>query len=202
MSRQDADHSKVMYKVLVAVADEVFGKAIVEFIKAHNWPEHTRFHLLHVIEPNPLKNRILLPDDAIADITEEEQQSGRYVLNVTARLLYSSMPGARVARHLIDGDASRQILRMASALPADMIVVGSHGRRGFDRFLLGSVANAVATRSPCSIVVVHLSAEQLKNEQLLELTAEEIAEDLEEMMACDAPVSTARVNKERVATRN
>ena len=36
----------------------------------------------------------------------------------------------------------------------DLIVVGSHGRRGFRRFLLGSVSEAVAMNAHCSVVVV------------------------------------------------
>lgn len=36
----------------------------------------------------------------------------------------------------------------------DLVVVGSHGRRGLDRFLLGSVSHAIVHRTPCSILVV------------------------------------------------
>ena len=46
------------------------------------------------------------------------------------------------------------ILDEASHWNADLIVVGSHGRRGINRFLLGSVSEAVATHAECSVEVI------------------------------------------------
>jgi nucleotide-binding universal stress UspA family protein len=45
------------------------------------------------------------------------------------------------------------ILDEASQWGADLIVVGSHGRRGIDRFLMGSVAESVASHAGCSVEV-------------------------------------------------
>ncbi len=42
--------------------------------------------------------------------------------------------------------------------PYDLVALGSHGRRGFRRFVLGSVAEAVARRAPCSTLVAHSAA--------------------------------------------
>ncbi|MGZ4896245.1 MAG: universal stress protein [Candidatus Angelobacter sp.] len=39
----------------------------------------------------------------------------------------------------------------------DLIMVGSHGRRGLDRFLLGSVSDAVARHAHCSVWIVRIS---------------------------------------------
>lgn len=46
------------------------------------------------------------------------------------------------------------ILQEASDWGADLIVLGSHGRRGLNRFLLGSVSEAVASHAPCSVEVI------------------------------------------------
>ena len=46
------------------------------------------------------------------------------------------------------------ILDEASSLGADLIVLGSHGRRRFNRFLLGSVSEAVAMHAHCSVKVI------------------------------------------------
>jgi nucleotide-binding universal stress UspA family protein len=48
----------------------------------------------------------------------------------------------------------RAILGMADGWSADLIVMGSHGRRGFDRYVMGSVSEAVALHAHCSVEVV------------------------------------------------
>jgi nucleotide-binding universal stress UspA family protein len=53
-----------------------------------------------------------------------------------------------------DGDAATQILTAATASKADLIVVGSHGRTGLRRLLLGSVARNVLQHAACSVLVV------------------------------------------------
>jgi nucleotide-binding universal stress UspA family protein len=55
---------------------------------------------------------------------------------------------------VIEGEPREEILAMAEAWPADAIVVGSHGRKGLDRVLLGSVSDGVVRHAACSVMVV------------------------------------------------
>lgn len=55
-----------------------------------------------------------------------------------------------------DGNAVSAILRAAEDLPAELVVVGTRGRTGLARLALGSVAEAVLSRAPCSVLVVRL----------------------------------------------
>ncbi len=52
------------------------------------------------------------------------------------------------------GRPASTIVEYAEAHDVDLVVVGSHGRTGLSRFLLGSVAEAVATRSPVSVTII------------------------------------------------
>ena len=59
---------------------------------------------------------------------------------------------------VIDGDARESILRAAEQVHADLIVIGTHGRRGLSRMLLGSVAEDVLRRAPCPVLSVRMEA--------------------------------------------
>ena len=52
------------------------------------------------------------------------------------------------------GDPAAEIVAEAEAWKADLLVLGTHGRRGMERLLVGSVAEAVVRNAPCNVVVV------------------------------------------------
>ena len=56
------------------------------------------------------------------------------------------------------GDAAGEIAAEAKEWSADLVVVGSHGRGGISRFLIGSVAEAVVRHSPCDVLVIPAAA--------------------------------------------
>ena len=60
----------------------------------------------------------------------------------------------RVEHRLEEGDAATQILRVAQATGCDLIVMGTHGRGGIVRVLLGSVAEEVLRKAPCPVLTV------------------------------------------------
>lgn len=55
--------------------------------------------------------------------------------------------------HALIGNAADEILKLAEDVGADMIVIGSHGRTGLRRLLLGSVSEAVVRRAQCAVIV-------------------------------------------------
>jgi len=55
---------------------------------------------------------------------------------------------------IVKGNPKEQIIRHAAEWGADLVVVGSHGRRGVKRWLLGSVSEAVARHAYCSVEVI------------------------------------------------
>src|SRR5205814_2627344 len=60
----------------------------------------------------------------------------------------------RAERRFEEGDAAGTILRVARELPADLIVMGTHGRTGLGRLLMGSVAEQVVRKASCPVMTV------------------------------------------------
>jgi nucleotide-binding universal stress UspA family protein len=65
-------------------------------------------------------------------------------------------PGIQVRHVLLDGDPAAEIVRYAQEMNMDLIVMGTHGRSGLERLLVGSVAEKVMRQATCSVLVVKL----------------------------------------------
>jgi nucleotide-binding universal stress UspA family protein len=63
-------------------------------------------------------------------------------------------PTIAVERTLVEGDPAFEIVRASQELAADLIVMGTHGRGGLSRVLMGSVAEAVARKANCPVLTV------------------------------------------------
>jgi nucleotide-binding universal stress UspA family protein len=78
------------------------------------------------------------------------------------RLNRLEVPGADVhaERRFEEGDPATEILRVAKDINADLIVMGTHGRTGLGRLLMGSVAEQVVRRALCSVLTVKTPLQQ------------------------------------------
>lgn len=96
------------------------------------------------------------PVIAAGDGLVVELPSGETDEQVAARLerVEPDAPGVPVMRRPLRGDPVSEIVRLADELDADLIVLGTHGRSGLSRLLLGSVAEGVMRKAPCPVVTV------------------------------------------------
>lgn len=83
-------------------------------------------------------------------VPPDEEQEAR---NRLARI-HPSDPMVNVAYRLERGDAVRDIVRVAGEEHADLIVMGTHGRGGLTRVLMGSVAEGVMRKAPCPVITI------------------------------------------------
>lgn len=66
--------------------------------------------------------------------------------------------GVTVETHIVEGSPSREIVRFAETCDVDLIVMGTHGRGGIDRLLLGSVAERVVRASSTPVTTVQVGS--------------------------------------------
>ena len=65
-----------------------------------------------------------------------------------------SAPGITIETVVREGNTAGEILEQAASMPADLLVIGTHGRSGFERLLLGSVAEKVLRKANCPVLTV------------------------------------------------
>ena len=76
-----------------------------------------------------------------------------------AKLGHGRIPAAvRYETLVVSGDPAEQILNTARGLDADLIVIGTHGRKGLGHLVLGSVAERVVRESPAPVLTAHSTA--------------------------------------------
>jgi nucleotide-binding universal stress UspA family protein len=105
--------------------------------------------LLHVLEPVAYGL-----DFTFANAQQRTQTRDRATKQVDELCSALSASGLTVKRHVVGGVPIDSILSQAQALSSDMIVMGTHGRRGLSHVLAGSVTEAVLRRAPCPVLTV------------------------------------------------
>jgi nucleotide-binding universal stress UspA family protein len=136
--------------VLAAIDTSTLASRVVETaarVSRRTW-QNAQLHLLHVFASAPF-NR---PSQAGLRMEELMADAQNY-LDHHVRMARRQCP-APVTGHLAAGDPVDEILQRARSLSADLLIVGTHDAVGLERFLLGSVADKVSRRAPCSVLVI------------------------------------------------
>jgi nucleotide-binding universal stress UspA family protein len=109
---------------------------------------HARLIVLHIAEPPPF----ITPGEL--DRALQRPDGYRSELENRLRQSYTADSLAGVAYRLGDGNPTVEILAVAEEERCDLIVMGTQGRIGLDRMLLGSVAEKVVRKAPCPVLTV------------------------------------------------
>src|SRR5579862_4439388 len=98
---------------------------------------------------------VYTPDVVTPGEPPDEEAAKRYWQNQLEQIRPID---SRIAIHhvLLEGDPAREIVRFGRDADMDLIVMGTHGRTGLERLLLGSVAERVMKEASCSVLVVKL----------------------------------------------
>jgi nucleotide-binding universal stress UspA family protein len=110
-------------------------------------------HIAHVLTPSPAPPLVLgegLPPEPVGEADGAAYWRGQLE---QIRPLNPRIP---VRHTLLVGDPADEILRYAADARCDLIVLGTHGRTGLARLLMGSVAERVLRGAPCSVLVVKM----------------------------------------------
>jgi nucleotide-binding universal stress UspA family protein len=116
-----------------------------------------RLHLLHVVDPITHMTGFERPEVFVRDILPSLLAGGERVLAQGRADAASAAPGVAVETELREGTGQRTweiILERAAACAADLIVLGTHGRRGIDRALMGSDAEQVVRHATLPVLLV------------------------------------------------
>lgn len=139
----DVSKNATSYALLLARTNKAELKALHVFdTSAWNIPAHD-----------------YLETDVIIESLEEAIQKGKNTLKKLAESL-----DQKVETIFKEGDPCHEIIHTAEKENADLIVLGTHGYKGWRRFTLGSVAELVVRHAPCAVLTVRPEGTNKTNE--------------------------------------
>jgi nucleotide-binding universal stress UspA family protein len=142
-------------RILVAVdGSSTSDRALQEAIGLA-MEQHAVLRIVHVIDVVPMIVDVEFLD--IGAMQHALRQSGQQVLGRAREKAQAA--GIEAETRLVETDAPAQrlankIAEEAKVWPADLLVIGTHGRRGLDHLLLGSVAEGVARLAPMPVLLI------------------------------------------------
>jgi len=150
-------------KVMIGVDDSPCSQAALEFVRRVSWPPDTTVMVVSSVA-TPVSAYVAAYAPTGLDFGSWADDLMKYHQQVASRgeaVLRGA--GLRVASRVLEGDARETLVEEARRERADLVVVGSHGRTGLDKLVMGSVASHVVTHAPCSVLVVKERASQPQN---------------------------------------
>lgn len=146
--------------LLIAVDESEYSTAAVERVAAMRWPAGSKALLFAVVR----RDVALVSDFFVSAVAEIEAILREEAVRAEARLQTLapalSAAGLAVTTRVVRGDARTAIVDAARENAVDLVVVGSHGRTGLRKMMLGSVAAHVVAHASCDVLVVKPAAEK------------------------------------------
>jgi nucleotide-binding universal stress UspA family protein len=124
----------------MSLGSQYGGRVVAVHVIDQGWEEQTR---IASVEIGP---------ELMHKLHEGYAQEARRILDEVVSA--GAKAGVSVETRMIKGIPFEGIVHLGKELPADVIIMGTHGHRGVSHFLLGSVAEKVVRNAPCPVLTV------------------------------------------------
>ena len=146
------DESRLVLLVPVDFSPAAMRAAAWAFDYAQRAP--CDVHLLHVVERHWSLADLRASSDPVREELDSVIKAAEHELETMATTDDEKNQIGVLHKHVATGKATREILRVAKSIDADMIVMGTHGHTGIEHALIGSVCERVVRAAPCTVVAV------------------------------------------------
>lgn len=142
-------------KILIGVDGSAHSKAALDFVKGMTWPKGTNVVVLSV--SIPMIAYTVVDAGGLTWMQSAEEEMTAQAQDLAARVEQElRAAGLATEARVMKGDPRDALVDTARSMGADLVVVGSHGRSGLAKLVMGSVASHVVTHAPCSVLVVKM----------------------------------------------
>lgn len=140
-------------KILIALDDSQHSDRALEFVTRMRWPAGSRVIVLTALQPVATTlGATDAPGAVLPGLLEEQRQQLEGLVTRAEATLREA--GFSTEGRVLVGDPREVLVQVAQSERADVLVVGSRGRTGITKLMLGSVSSHVVTHAPCTVLVV------------------------------------------------
>lgn len=144
-------------RVLLATDGSAHSEAAARSVSQRPWPEDSVVRVVSVIDPMiPVMDPWYAAGEVIDQIRQQTKKECEEAVASAHKIVTDA--GLNATTAVLSGSPKRRIIEYAKEWEADLIVIGSHGRRGLTRLAIGSVSEAVAMNAECSVEVIRARA--------------------------------------------
>ncbi|HEY9713228.1 MAG TPA: universal stress protein [Chroococcales cyanobacterium] len=156
---------RISMNILIPIDESEYSRAALDAVLERPWPAKAQFKVITVVEPfHPEAAGWQTTYVPLAiEAQRMHNEAAQKLVDEAGSELAALFGKENVTAEMHEGYIKDKILDTASHWPADLIVVGSHGRRGFGRVLLGSVSEAIARHAHCSVEIVKVRQQSDKH---------------------------------------
>jgi len=144
---------KIFKKILFPVDFSEVSPKIAPWVLAMAKTFDAEIHLLFVARRLEYFSSVYLEMGAISDFQDEVIKGAEAKMEEFAMLHFKEYPSCKT--RVVLGDASEDILDYIESEGIDLVIIGTHGRKGLERIIFGSVANKVVKRSPVPVLSIN-----------------------------------------------
>jgi len=147
-------------RIMIAVDASPHSDEAVKFVTRMRWPPGSRMIVVSVLPPiGSMSALASMPAEALADAASHTEAAIEAASTIAKAENTLRAAGFSAHGRVLEGEPREAILGAAQDERVDLIAVGSHGRTGLARLLLGSVSSHVTTHAHCSVLVVKVVEE-------------------------------------------
>ena len=140
-------------KILFPVDLSPASIKVVPYVQTMASTHGARIHLLFVARVFDYFTSMYVPHPSVSQFEKEVIEGAEKRLYEFAEEHFKGIDGVKVK--VAAGDPSDEILSYIGAMGIDLVIMGTHGRRGLDKIMFGSVAERVVKSSPVPVMVVN-----------------------------------------------
>jgi nucleotide-binding universal stress UspA family protein len=126
---------------------------ILDYVLSVSEKYNSLVYLLHVVQDLNRWGKLYVPHPSMDKLQKEANEAAKKAMDTICENQLQSCPNFQ--KRIVSGDAAEEILKVIDSEDIDLLIMGTHGRKGLEHVIFGSVAEKVVKRSPVPVLSIN-----------------------------------------------